>query len=371
MSLPDYQIVLRSRDDGLIKIVYGPEELDKFTYERRLNEIGSVTLDLPSSDTTYDMFLLDDFIEIQRRRDDTGVFEVEGTYFVRSTQRYVTNGQEFLTVGGKSLEHLLKRRIIDPDDDPNAIGGYTIVAGLADSVIWYVTIYNVGPNASGGRQAEGLAVPDVSGIGLPIGDKLRHQNLYETLQDLSARGKVDFRIVRTDGRNMRFECGKFGQDRTFGTNYGFGPMLLLQPSHGNLGEPSLVVDRAEEITVLYALGQGPGETRLVAKVPDPRVLDSPWNRCEDSEDFRNLDRSSPLTLVSAGQGVLDDNAQSLEEFTFTIDPATPGSIYRSDWDLGDSLTVWWGTFQSDYRITGLTVTVDPSGESFDVEVADA
>lgn len=371
MGLTDYQIVLRSRVDGSVKSIFSAEQVDRFTYERILNDISKLSLELEGNDTLHGQFLLDDMVEIERRHPIDQVFRVEGTYFVRFIQRFVEEGRDRLVIGGRSLEDLLRRRIIDPDDDPLSVGGYTILAGPADDLMRYVALHNLGLQANVLRQAPDFVVNTVGSIGGPVGDRLRHENLFEVWQNFSDKGSVDFRLVRTTGRQIETEIGRFGQDLTYATNYGYRQMVLLQPEQGNLIDPSLTTDRTEEVNVVYALGQGPGDRRLVAKVTHERLLDSPWNRCEIAEDFRNLDRSAGQNLITAGTGVLEDASKELEEFTFVLDPTAPGSVYRVNWDLGDRISVLWGPFAGDFRIRGLTVTVTPEDEDIDVEVAHA
>lgn len=368
MPLTDYQILLRSRVDGSIKTIFTPQQTYSVKYARKLNEVAATTIELPGDDTTQALFLLDDFIEIERRSPVTGNFEVEGTYFMRYLQRLLTDDQDRLVVGGRSLEHLFKRRIIDPDDDPGSIGGYTIISGPADALMHYLTLYNLGSSASAARQIPDLILNPVGGVGAVIGDKLRHQNLLETLQDFSSRGAVDFKITRTSGRDLEVDITHIGRDLTYATNFGLTPLILLQPEKGNLIDPSLTLDRIDEITMVYALGQGPGDRRIVARVGNTQVAASPYNRIETSEDFRNIDRSTGQNLLTAGEAFLIDENRDMEEFDFKVDPQVPGTIYRQDWDIGDSVSVWWGEYKKDFRFVGIDVTLDDSGEEIEVDI---
>lgn len=367
--LTDYQIRLLSRDDGSVKNLFGQGEVNNASYSRVWNALGTFAIEFQGSDALWAQFELDDMIEFERRHPVTGQFAVEDTFYIRFFNRFIQDSDDRIIIGGYSLDHLLKRRLIDPADDPIAAGGYSIKAGPADAVMHDLADEQMGSLASIERQVPGFTVGSVANIGNLTGDKFRYENLLDTFQDLGYRGDIDFKISRTTGRSTVLTLGKFGQDYTFEPNLGFTQMVLLEPQKGNLIDPNLTLDYKDEITWLYAQGQGPGNSRIVAQLGSDRFDASPFNRIEGTEDFRNLDRSTGSDLLSAGYGALQD-LRGEEDFDFDIDATLPGTVYRQDWDLYDRITVKWQT-QRNYRITEIEVRFDAGGETIRVGVEDA
>lgn len=362
----DYQVVLRSRDDGSVKTIFGQEELDSAYYTRLHNETGKFSIDMPGDDDLYMLFELDDFVEFERRQPDTGLFEVDATFFVRFFFRGLRNNLDVMTFGGPSLEHLLERRIIDPDDDPLAVGGYSIKAGFADAVIRELVMEQLGPSASAARRAPDFTVATVANVGTTVGDKYNQENtLYDAVQDLALRGGVDFRIQRTDGRNTVMTISQFGNDLTRTVNLGFTPMVLLEVNRGNLLDPALTLDYKDQRTLMYAKGEGAGDTRVIVKVASSAASESPFNRIETVEDFRELELGA--SLISAGLGALQD-LRADEKLEFDIDPSLAGTVLGQDFDLYDKITAYW-LIQRDFRVTGVEHRFSQQGETIEIKVS--
>jgi hypothetical protein len=361
MTQVSYQIVLISPVTGHILTVFDPAAFDEIKYSRVLNDVGVLAITYPGT-VDRSLFSLDTLIEIYRTSPVTGELAKEDTYFVRYTQRFRQDTSEKFVVGGFSLNHLLARRIVDPDDDPLQAGGFSTKAGLADYVMRDYAREQAGDLASAERSFPGLTVPPVYGLGIAAGARVRHQVLLELLQDLASRGGVDFEIRRTTNANLELAILPIGTDKTKTSNYPLTPWVGLSPQRGNLSNPSLTFDRKSEQNFVYALGQGQAERRKLLKLAGDGITDSPYNRIEFVADIRTAENDSPLQLFTGAKAQLF-NKRPRKDFTYEPTDQEPGNVYNQDWVLGDKVSAFWDEEDLDLRVTSVEITLSANNES--------
>lgn len=362
--LPDYQFVCRDPITGEVRIVLDNSSFYEVRYSRALNDIGAFAITLPSDIRWAQIFTLDALIDVERTSPITGALQVEETFLVRLTHRFRDGDQERFIVGGLSLNHLLARRVVDPDDDPTAAGGYSTKAGPADDVLRDYAREQCGDLASAIRQYPNFSVGSVGSVGLSVGRRLRYENLLEVFQDVANQGGVDFLISRITGNTLRLTIAPIGTDKTKTYNYPFAPFVQLDPARGNLSDPSLLFDRREEQNFVYALGQGPGEQRITLKYSGLGIGDSPYNRVEFTSDVRTAERGDSTTLATGARAALFEK-QARKEFTFAPSGSEPGAIYQLDYVLGDTLTAAWGDESIDLRVRSVDISLSEDGEKIE------
>ncbi len=361
MSLPNYQIVVLDPISAATQIIFDATIFYELRYSRALNEVGTIAMTLPSTSEIRAAFTLDSFVEVYRD-DENGVLRFEETYLVRFRQRFVEDNVEKFVVGGMSLNQLLMRRVIDPDDDPLQAGGFSTKSGRADQVMHDYCNQQIGPAASTARRIVSLTLTPTTHIGTSVGQRLRHENLFTIIADLAKQGAVDFQIYRTSGNNLVLGTGTIGLDHRRSTNVPLGqPWVGLTPRRGNLTSPSLVNDRKEEANFIYALGQGQRDRRIVYKAAGAGVSDSPFNRAEFTEDIRNVKKDDVLALITGAEAALKEHVAKLE-FTYQPTNDEPGNKYRVDWDLGDAVTIDWDENTLDLRIINVEISLSTEGE---------
>lgn len=368
MALPSYQVMLISCVDGTTQAVFDGLAFYDLRYSRVLNGIGRIAMTIPGNNRYRALFGLDYFLEVYRTDPTSpiGALIKEETYLVRLTHRFRENNDERFVVGGVSLNHLMKRRIVDPADDPLATGGYSTKAGAADTVIRGYCLEQMGASASALRQIPGLSVAVVAGTGLPVGARLRFENLFEQMQDLAFRGNTDFIITRTGTNLMTLTIAPIGADKTQSTNYPWNSWVGFDPKRGNMQRPSFSIDRSDELNFVYALGQGQGAQRTLLMLQGNTVPDSPYNRIEFTNDVRNIDKADPTGMLTGARVALYDN---LPKYDFNFEPIgiEPGGVYRQDWDIGDRVTATWDAYSQNLRFTEVEIGVSgQSGESIKV-----
>jgi hypothetical protein len=249
----------------------------------------------------------------------------------------VEEGEEWIVIGGMSLNHLLTRRIIDPDDDPLVAGGYTTKAGLADQVIAQYVDEQLGPSASVARQIPNLTIKPPLNVGKPLGARLQHEKLWNEVKRMAIQGGVDIYSERTTGSSMQFAVEPIGQDKSYTTNFPGSAWVGFSLKRGNTESYEYKLDRSEDLNFAYALGPGNVGDRIILKVPGQGVTDSPFNRTEFIQDARSIEKGDTLGLLSEAQGALAEK-RYLEEYSFNPIIGAPGSEYHLDWNLGDKVS---------------------------------
>lgn len=372
MSLPSYQLTVYNPFTGAINAVLDGAAFDDLKFSRVLDDVGLFAMTLPFSDKWADIFTLDSLIDVQRTSPTTGFLQTEETYFTRLMHHFREGDEEKFVVGGLSLNHLLARRIVDPADDSGALAGYSTKTGPADDILveyarqqcadLCLTPVRVFPNFS---------VAASSSVGASAGRRLRYDNLLDVFQDVcnqSTLTLMDFRIIHLTGALLRLNVAPIGVNRTRSHNYPFAPFVEFNPLRGNLSNPSLLFDRKQEQNYVYALAQGPGETRIVTRVSGAGTGDSPYNRIEFTTDIRNAERGDNTTILTSARAALYDK-QAHKEFTFRPTGTEPGATYREDFDLGDLVTCTFGEDSFDLRIRGIDITLSPDDETIELTVA--
>ena len=362
MGLPDYQLTLRDPSTGAVRTVLDGSSFDDCKYSRVLNDVGIFAMTLPSDPDWPALFSLDSLIDVERASPLTGQLQIEETYLVRLSHRFREGNEERYVVGGLSLNHLLSRRVVDPDDDPLAAGGYSTKAGPADDILYAYAEEQCGSLASAMRQFPNFTVAVTNSIGAAAGRRLRYENLLEVFQDVANQSNIDFIISRLTANTLRLVIAPIGVDRSRTRNYPFAPFVELNPLRGNLSDPSLLFDRKREQNYVYALGQGPGEFRIVSQLQGEGIHDSPYNRIEFTADVRMAERGDSTTLTTGARAALFEK-QAKKEFTFKPTGAEPGNIYGLDWNVGDVLTCSWDDETIDLRVREVEISLDSGGET--------
>lgn len=368
MTLPIYQIVIMEPIEGKVVHVMSASEAVELKYSRKINDVGALAMTIIGDLDFFDTIGIDYFVEIQRQDPKSTSPRVEETYFIRSRQKYSTPEEQGVVIGGVSLNDLLLRRVINPDDDPLEAGGYTTKGGPSDELIRDYVREQAADLASADRLFPGFTVPEVPNVGINSGRRLRFEGLLETVQDIAKNADIDFRVHRTVGSFMELFIGTIGQDRTRQGMVVGRRWMGLDPDRGNLTDPVYIEDRTEEKNFVYTLGEGQGETRIVLPIPGRGISDSPFNRREFVHDARNVEKGDAVSLLAEGRAELLRQAEGLNEFTFSPTGSEPGNVYGQDWDLGDKVTLRWGQIEEDIRIVEIEVSIGSEGEKISVGV---
>jgi hypothetical protein len=369
MTIPraSYQILIINPTTGLVEGIIDSQSVVDIQYSRILNGIGRLAVTLPADDRWNALFTLDTLVEIYRTHPVLGTLQKEETYFVRIFNRSQTAESDLITFGGLSLNHILTRRVINPNDDPLVAGAYSTKAGHADTVIYDYVNEQMGTAASLERQMPNFSIELPTGIADGAGARLSYENLYDEMLKLAKAGKTDIIVERTTGNNLKLYIKPIGVDRTKLTNYPLKQWVGLSPIRGNLPEAALALDRSSEKNFVYELGNGEGSRRDILEVPGSGMADSPWNRCEFSEDSRGIERNDALGLLTGALNSLYENRYK-QEFSMSCRADEPGNAYKDDWDLGDLVTVLFNNMEFNLRISEVSISFSETEETINVQV---
>lgn len=374
----DYQIQLIATDGSQLDLL-SMTRIISLNYSKILNDIGEFTLIVDASDAIKEHFnRLDMLVNIWRRNVPMGDFELDASYLTRFWSRFESedDNEEYIIFSGKSLEHLLFRRLIVPEDDPVNAGGFVTRNEPADTLMRNFVLYQcVTPAFNGVRTLPNLSAAAVAGSFLVNFQRRSYDNLLDILQEIAQSEQItplDFRIVfagdpELSTMTLEFQAATIGTDRTKTNNYPTGQYLLFDPRRGNLISPAITIDRKDEKTFAYVAGQGLEDERVIFPVLNAQpASESIWNRIETITDARNNEEGDVDGYLSAGIDALNDQKEKVN-FEFTPDLNSPSARYNADWFLGDFVTAQYADFIEDVRIKRVTIDIQDD-EHLEIEV---
>jgi len=358
---------------GRLVYIHTLTAVDQMAYTRRLNGVGAFMMSLPRALRQPVMLRKDALAQVYRSDPVTGQMREDGTYFLRSAE-HVPGAYDGLVIGGVSAEHLFKRRVYNPDDDPKVAGGFSTKSGPAVTVMReVVTEQMISPASNPERAFPGLSLASIgedTSPNYPFRREIGQQNVLDVLSDIAKATRLDFWLafdgVDTVGGYPRFvfHAGRRGTDRSK-HSHPAGPYVYLTPSSGNLVEPQLTLDSTEEANAVYVLGKGANGNRLVYQQErSSAVVESPFNRVERAVESSEADTIDEL--LAAAETALAEGAPQVT-FSFVPLVTAAGAIYQLDWRLGDVVTVGAYGYEMDARVTAVTVTLTGAGETIEVE----
>lgn len=337
-------------DDGKRVAVLESASFASFSYDIIVNDVGRLALSVQINHPVVAVVLRDYVAQVVRYNPSRKIWEDEAAYLIKLFEPFQDEqGAQYMMYGGVSLEFLLQARIIDPDDDPLAANGYSTKDGAAESIMHAYVTEQLGPSATAARQV-GLVMGTDNGRGSSEGYRRRHDRLLELLQDISRRGSVDFRVVWLNNAPT-FQTW-IGRPKTNTTDQ----FLFFSIERGNMINPRLTRDFRQEQNFCYALGDGEGENRDVYKVSSSAATATKYSRYEFVFNASEAEDAADI-LGQAQLAIIRNLAE--ESLTFEIGPT---SKYRVHWILGDYVRAGYQGFESNVRITGISVSLSDGKE---------
>lgn len=348
------------------KLVDRWESLD---YARRVGGKGNLTLTLPGDFDRPELLRRDARVEVWRgvAGGDLALDPGDCTWFIRRVQRVTDDeGKKAIVVTGPSSTEILARRIV-----ANAAGSSQASKTLgAAKMMREIVAEQLSSGASDAdRQIslDALGVPEVDVNGPTVSKSFSRRNVLTVLQEL-AEASIQlgepcfFDVIETFARagggsqlQFRTYVGQRGSDRGRDS----GDALVFSDVRGNFESPSLVDDYSEEITDVYAGGQGLEEDReVVHRGDDERGTIGPFARRERFLQATMADSTSALTDearsgLNAGRPRLDLEGRAID---------TDAVRYGRDWGLGDKIVIAAYGVERDAWVDGVQVTVSGNGQ---------
>lgn len=337
--------------------------------KKRLNGISSHTLAIDANDIRVPLFIKDYFVEIRRVNHELGSWVVEYRGFHRTPRKQITqNGHEIFTSYGRSFEDLLRRRVL------LYYAPYGKTAIPADDAMKQFVLENAGTGAvvtgipATSRFRNGVftgfsVAPQVSAATVWSGDRT-YKNLLDVIQEISVANSVDFAVLLGSSGYGTYEFQTYypyGADRTVG---GLTPHIF-SPEYGNITIPDYTVSATEEVTAVTILGTGLGAGRDTLNGESIAINDSPWNSSEATRDARNQDGDQLYSILS------DELLKGAAQESLTCEALqVPSSLYGVHYNVGDFVTIQFGSVTSNKRILGVDILVNDTVNKIDVDFGD-
>ncbi len=346
-----------------------------FTASRTADGFGELVMQLP---VTFDDSLINrEFVRdrmVQLWRKPFGLWNV---YFIREfSYETADDGRDVFTISGPDKKELLRRRIVAE----YAASSEAAKTDYADDMMKEIVTESLSDGGSIGTSSGTRVWSDFSiGAGVSLGPSLTRNFAYRQLATANGTG-VLFELqkaARAAGTEVFFdvlvdEIGppiKFifettinqpGQDKTSGAN-----SVIFSQKRGNLKNPRLTYNYRNELSYVYAAGQGQGSGRNIQQVSDAARYDaSKWNRREGFADARQ--QASDNAVRDKGRELLDDGRPRVTfsgQAVDVIDPKRNASTeFGKDWDYGDAVKATYRniTIPAIVRAVGITKNSDGS-----------
>ncbi len=289
------------------------------------------------------------------------------TRYLFLDKRAFTNasGIRFIEVYAEDLNRLADTRIVayhagSPQADKT---------GCADDLMKAIVRENMGALASAERQIEGLTVEQDLSMARSVSKAFAWRTVGSVLADIGDMTAKDAQPAYWDFHGgevgaVRFSThvGWLGEDRR---PYGVSPVLVGEQFGSLQGATTEWVGR-DEVTAVYAGGQGQEENRVIKIVTDEeRILKAfPYGRVETFMDARNVELEQSIEdqareALGEAKPIVRVSGQLIE---------TRGSRYDIDCRFGDFVTVESHGVSVDCMIKAVGLSMDATGERIDVQL---
>ena len=303
------------------------------------------------------LFSTDNFVDVYIYNNN--VKTLFATYLIRSTKTTYVFNDEVIVVGCVGLNDLLKRRILDVENDTYAIAGYVTHSDYIHNVLSFVANEHLIDCVDERRNIPNLSINILNVSYQTVGFRERYKNILELFQELCSGYVTCFRIVKPSQNLLELQLGDIGSDRTYKTNRPYNdPYYILSQELGNLGSsPSIDNNRTEEKTWVYLLGEGDELNQSVLQWNDPTgVGASNLNRIEFSADYTqsgdNFSGTFEDKLTQAVKHLNDNKAK----YTLAFD-VNPNTIMYPV-VLGDIVTLHIGQDNIDVRLIEISYSMN-------------
>jgi hypothetical protein len=329
-------------------------------YDRAINNIGALELGLDGSYANPDFIKEDGRVVVWRN----GAIETETTWFIRRVIKTLeTDGTLTISIAAFSANELLARRIVAYDAGTT----YADKSDQADDMMKAVIRENFGSSASNANRnaAAYFSVEADVSLGPSMAKSFGWNNVMDVMQDISlttisSGSSVYFDVVSPTYSTVEFRTyrGQRGIDHTFPNGT---PPVVFSPERGNLVSVIRSFDWTNEISYVYAGGQGFSQFRYISTASSSdRIGVGPFNR---REMFLNATQEGTATAVdSAALAALREN-RGQRVFHGEIVSIPGATEYGVHWNFGDLVTVEFENEMINCSIDALQIEVEAGKET--------
>lgn len=266
-------------------------------------------------------------------------------------------GSQIITATGYELTYIFSWRIVLPATGQDRYE----VKNSAETVMKSMVKDQAGSTAPTARQFDGLTVATDQdrGDNYVLSARYNSTVLDELKKCALATGVGYFITVDEVAKTLTFEVG-LGVDRTAGQST--NPRAIFSTDYDTLRKIQIQESDVQYRNYSYTAGQGVGSARNVREVYSTTALPEGWDRRETYVDARDLSANADIDLRGAQKLGELQVQKTIDGMPLTYSPL----VYRTDYDLGDIVTVSAYGESVDVRITEVKETWAPLSYNIDV-----
>lgn len=273
----------------------------------------------------------------------------------------VTRAEDTITADGLMLKGLAARRICVPPtasaSDPYRGFGWDRFTGDAESAILHFAGGNLTHPEDNKRRMPRMALADNQGRGAVLPWQARFDKLTDILSSIGQTTGVGWDVL-PDFERKQFIFGAWvGRDRTQGAG-----RAVFSREVGSITTATCTDDGSSEVGTVYAGGAGEDENRMIYSIGNESTG---WERRELFTALNGVETVEMLTLGA-------QQKLSLPRLTLTAEVRDCSLCrYRTDYDVGDVVTVVDEGAQMNARLIAMQETHEKGAVSLSATFGDA
>lgn len=317
-----------------------------FNAPKIANRIAILEMGLPLAGFNTSVLRRDSIIQFWRAPAGTNNYQFWNAYLLRYWKyKTASNGEQSLELKAPDVKELLRRRIVAHEAGSSNALKTQAADDMLKAIMRDAIADGTNPAPTAGTRVWSRVTvhPDLGAAPIITRDfaweKLLDYGGGGILSDIAkaariAGNEVFFEFVPTiTAKSITLEFNTYldrpGRDRT--------DKAVFSSANNNLLDPELEFDYLDEVTYIYAGGQGPREKRNIQQVYDAgRYNASAWNRIEDFADARNQSGGNNA-VRDEGRIALDSGRGRVRIIGQPVD--SPQMAFGVDWDYGDLVTI--------------------------------
>lgn len=346
-------LIVEVRDSGLNRIgQIRPKDLVGATFVVRFNNVGSWSIKLPYGHPLGELLRLPGYGIILTGPDGSTI--ISGPTLSAKLTQDQSNVEGDWQISGASDDLFITERLAYPTPSTSDVTAQTDAyddrVGAAETIIKQYVSVNMGPDAPGVRQVDGLTIEADQGRGLTVAAAARFDNLQELIYNLAQAGGIGYQVTQ-DGLGLEFSVFQ-PQDRS--------ATIRMDIANRKLSSAVLSYGTAK-LTRAIVAGKGEASERsfLERTSAESLLAETQWGRrIESFIDARGANNSDELE--TAGDEKLVDNGKTITELSVT--PSDDLNMaYGVDWFLGDRVTVVTNEISSTAVVTEVGINIGSDG----------